>query len=92
MINIKQVGGKRRKKGGMKHLKDEEIQELINESYEKSMVMLDSFHDNNNNNNVNKLKALLNLYFNLHHSIENPDRKLLIHSLEVLHLVGTNYK
>ena len=31
----------------------------------------------------------MNFYFKLHNSIGNDDRDLLIHSFEVLHLVGT---
>ena len=85
----KRTRKKYKKRGGMEYVKDEEIEELINESYEKSKDMLESFNDNNNNSIVNDLKDLLNFYFNLHKSIKNPNRKVLEHSLKVLHLFGT---
>jgi len=80
---------KKYKRGGMEYLTKDQIKDLINESYENSNVMLDSFNDNNNNSIVNKLKVLLNFYFDMHNSIENPDRKVLEHSFAVLHSFGS---
>tara|TARA_B100001057_G_scaffold356737_1_gene358724 strand:+ start:360 stop:1178 length:819 start_codon:yes stop_codon:yes gene_type:complete len=80
---------KKYKRGGMEYLTNDQIKDLINESYENSKVMLESFNDNNNNSIVNELKDLLNFYFDLHNSIQNPSRKVLEHSLEVLHSFGS---
>ena len=71
-------------------ISDEQIKDMIKESYENGMKMLDSLVDITRISSfVNKLKEDLKFYFSLHNSIENPDRDLLIHSLETLHLFGS---
>jgi hypothetical protein len=85
-MSKKKIGGK------WDDITDEQIKDMIQESYEKGMKMLDSFGDGVNfSNYVNELKELLKFYFKLHNSAysRNPDRELLIHSLEALHLFGS---
>ena len=87
-MSKKKVGGK------WDDISDEQLKDMIQESYENGMKMLDSLSshlDTRISDYAKECNTILNLYFTLHNNAytRQPKRDILEHSLEILHLFSS---